>query len=175
MQAAEIAPTNGNGKITPPTAAGQWTIAQIIEVLSRPLPESMLEQRTQGGSTLTYIPWHTANKILDKYAIGWTWEIRSIQTTSDRLFLVGRLSIPTADGLIWREATGTEVLKEEKVIKVPNPQKPSEKIILRDEYDRPVTEMKELAYGDSSSNSEGMAFRRCAAKFGLGLSLYGKK
>ena len=30
------------------------------------------------------------------------------------------------------------------------------------------------AYGDSSSNSESMALRRAAAKFGLGLSLYDK-
>ena len=29
-------------------------------------------------------------------------------------------------------------------------------------------------YGDSSSNSESMALRRAAAKFGLGLSLYDK-
>ena len=30
------------------------------------------------------------------------------------------------------------------------------------------------SYGDSSSNSESMALRRAAAKFGLGLSLYEK-
>ena len=30
------------------------------------------------------------------------------------------------------------------------------------------------SYGDSSSNSESMALRRAAAKFGLGLSLYDK-
>ena len=30
------------------------------------------------------------------------------------------------------------------------------------------------SYGDPSSNAESMAFRRCAAKFGLGLYLYDK-
>ena len=174
MQSTKIAPTNGNGKTTPPTYAGEWTIAQIIEALSRPLPESMLEERKQGGATIVYIPWYTVNKVLDKYAIGWSWEVRSIHTTADRLFLIGRLSIPTSHGVVWREATGTETLKEEKMIKVPNPDRPSEKVILRDEYDRPVTEMKELAYGDVSSNSESQSFRRCAARFGLGLHLYGE-
>lgn len=162
MQATQL--ETQNGKITPPIYTGEWTIAQIIEALSRPLPESMIEKRTQGGAKIPYIPWHTVNKVLDKYAPGWNWEVRSIQTTADRLFLIGRLSIPTAHGVIWREATGTETLKEEKVIKVPNPDKPSEKITLRDTYDRPVTEMKELAYGDTSSNAESQSFRRCAAR-----------
>jgi hypothetical protein len=32
--------------------------------------------------------------------------------------------------------------------------------------------MRELAYGDPSLNAESMAFRRAAAKHGLGLYLY---
>ncbi|QYO62305.1 hypothetical protein [Leptolyngbya sp. 7M] len=43
-----------------------------------------------------------------------------------------------------------------------------------DEYDRPMTDEVELAYGDPSSNAESMAFRRAAARFGLGLYLYSK-
>lgn len=90
-------------------------------------------------------------------------------TTCDRLFLVGRLTIPTCDGIVYREASGTELLKEEKTIWVgePNNRRP-----LKDDYDRPITEPRELAYGDPSSNAESMAFRRAAARFGLGLYLY---
>jgi hypothetical protein len=69
------------------------------------------------------------------------------------LFLTGRLTIPTAEGTLYREATGTEELKEI------NPK---------------TGEIRELVYGDPSSNSESMAFRRAAAKFGLGLYLYDK-
>lgn len=69
--------------------------------------------------------------------------------TSDRLFLVGRLTIITTEGHISREATGTELLKQ-------------------------TDGESELAYGDPSSNAESMAFRRAAAKFGLGLYLYSK-
>lgn len=69
--------------------------------------------------------------------------------TSDRLFLVGRLTIQTSEGFVMRESTGTELLK-------------------RDGGE------SELAYGDPSSNAESMAFRRAAAKFGLGLYLYAK-
>jgi hypothetical protein len=70
----------------------------------------MLATRKQGGTVLEYIPWHTAVKILDKYAPGWTWEVRTVSVAGDRLVLVGRLTIPTSEGNIYREATGTEFL-----------------------------------------------------------------
>ncbi len=65
----------------------------------------------------------------------------------------GRLILNTVDGIIWKEATGTELLKE---------------------WSEKKQEMTELAYGDPSSSAESMAFRRAAAKFGLGLYLYDK-
>jgi hypothetical protein len=160
-----------NGKLTPPTAPNEWTLTQIITALSRPLPRSILQQRRQGNTPINYLPWYEANRILDKYCPGWTWEVRQVITTRDRLFLVGRLTIPTAEGTVYREATGTELLKDQKEIWIgekPNCQ------LLKDDYDRPLTEPKELAYGDPSSNAESMAFRRAAARFGLGLYLYDK-
>lgn len=56
-----------------------------------------------------------------------------------------------------REATGTEELKE-----------------LTTDKTTGETITRELAYGDPSSNAESMAFRRAAARFGLGLYLYDK-
>jgi Rad52/22 family double-strand break repair protein len=141
-----------------PAGPRDWTIATIIEALSRPLPESMLKNRKQGGANLAYIPWHTVNRILDKYAPGWTWEITNTVATADRFIITGRLTIPAAEGNIYREATGTEALKEEYFDK-----------------DAGAKKFREIAYGDVSSNAEGMAFRRCAARFGLGLYLYEKK
>jgi hypothetical protein len=163
--------TSKNEQITPPRHPGEWSIDQIITALSRPLPKSVLNGKKLGGNSIPYLPWYEASRILDKYAPGWTWEIRSITTTSDRLFLIGRLTIPTSNGTVYREATGTELLKEDKEIWIgekPNRQQ------LKDEFDRPITEPRELAYGDPSSNAESMAFRRAAARFGLGLYLYGK-
>jgi hypothetical protein len=130
-------------RLTPPSAPGEWSLAQIQSALSRPLPKSMLATRKQGGTTLEYIPWHTAVKVLDKYAPGWEWRIVSVTTGGDRLVLVGELAIPTSDGLVTRQATGSE-------------------------------ELNCSSFGDSSSNSEGMSFRRAAAKFGLCLYLYEK-
>lgn len=144
-------------RIVAPSKPGEWSIAQIIAALSRPLPNSMIETRKQGNANLKYIPWHTANTILDKYAPGWEWSILKLELSSDRIFLVGRLSIPCLEGVVSRDATGTEELKEEYFDK-----------------EEKVKKIRELAYGDPSSNSESQAFRRAAAKFGLGLYLYKK-
>ena len=137
----------------PPQQPGEWTIAQITAALSRPLPKSITASRKQGGKEITFIPWHQVNRILDKYAIGWTWQIVTMTTTDDRIFVTGRLTVPTADGDVSRDAIGTEELKE---------------------TNSKTGEVKERAYGDPSSNAESMAFRRAAARFGLGLYLYDK-
>lgn len=141
----------------PPVPIRRLEESEIIKMLSRKLPDSLLETKTLKGQKITFLSWKYIPPILDKYARGWSWEITHLQTTSDRIFLVGRLTIPTADGLVWREATGTEMLKEVKTDKV-------------------TGEMieREIAYGDPSSNAESMAFRRACAKFGLGLYLYKK-
>jgi hypothetical protein len=158
-----------------PAGPRDWTIGQIIGALSKPLPTSMLKTRKQGGANLIYIPWHTVNRVLDKYAPGWTWEITSTIATPDRLIVTGRITIPAQEGNIYREATGTELLKEDKPVMIPNPDNPDRKIALIDELGRTVLEPKEIAYGDPGSNAESQCFRRCAARFGLGLSLYDKK
>jgi hypothetical protein len=155
--AAALAAVPTAGTQQAPSRPGEWTIAQITAALSRPLPKSITASRKQGGKELTFIPWHQVNRILDKYAIGWTWQIVTMTTTDDRIFVTGRLTVPTADGDVSRDAIGTEELKEIKT----------------DIKTGEVT-IKERAYGDPSSNAESMAFRRAAARFGLGLYLYDK-
>ena len=110
----------------------------------------MLDTKKQGGQTITYLAWPTIADVLDKYAIGWAWTIET-SFSRDRIFVIGKLSIPCAEGEISRSATGTETLKREK-----------------------NGEECEHAFGDPSSNAEAMALRRCAAKFGLGRYLWKK-
>ena len=144
-------------KLTPPSHPGQWSLSQIQEALKRRLPDTMLKQLPADKGNARYLPWWSCNEVLDKYCPGWTWEIKETLISRDRIFVVGRLTIPTSEGNVYREASGTEELK-------------------RQAYDKKMgryTE-KEIAYGDPSSNAESMAFRRCAARFGLGLYLYQK-
>lgn len=132
-------------------------IVEILADLNKQIPAKYLATRKQGGTQLTYLPWHTCCKLLDRCAPGWDYSITQIHTTSDRIFIIAQLTIRAAEGDISREATGTEVLKEDYFDKVTN-----------------TTKTRELAYGDSSSNAESMALRRCASKFGLALYLYEK-
>ena len=143
--------------VIPPVPVSKLEETEIIKMLSRKIPDCLLQKKKVGGTQITFLSWKYIPQILDKYARGWCWEITHLQSTADRIFLVGRLTIPTAEGLVWREATGTECLKETKTDKVTG------EIIER-----------EIAYGDPSSNAESMAFRRACAKFGLGLYLYKK-
>lgn len=87
------------------------SITQIIADLSKPLPERHLRTRKQGGQEISYIEWHTAVKYLDYYAPGWSFEIRSVGQVGDLCVVVSRITIPTLEGPIWREATGSETVK----------------------------------------------------------------
>lgn len=124
------------------TTAGQLrSIREIVKDLSKPIAQKHLRKRKQGGKEISYLAWHDAVKYLDHFAPGWCYEIRSIDSIAGKLILTVRLSIPSLEGIIYREATGQE----------------------DEDLD---------SYGNSSSNSESMALRRAAAKFGLGLHLY---
>jgi hypothetical protein len=122
------------------------SINEIIADLSKPIKPRHIRQKVRGGQTLEFIPWYHAVKYLDLYAPGWSYEVRTVTWFESRLILTVRLSIPCLEGVIYREATGTEEEPEEG----------------------------EKMYGDPSSNAESMALRRAAAKFGLGLYLYHK-
>jgi len=120
------------------------SINEIINDLHKPILKRHLRTRRQGGKEITYIAWYDAAKYLDLFAPGWSHEIRSIQQIAGKIVITIRISVPTLEGIIYREATGSE----------------------DEDTD---------SYGDAFSNSESMALRRCAAKYGLGQHLYRDK
>ena len=117
------------------------SIRDIVKDLTKPVAKRHQRTRKQGGKEIQYIAWHDAIKYLDHYAPGWCYEVRSMDSIGGKLILTVRLSVPCAEGVVYREATGQE----------------------DEDLD---------SYGNSSSNSESMALRRAASKFGLGLYLY---
>ncbi|HEY0427309.1 MAG TPA: Rad52/Rad22 family DNA repair protein [Pyrinomonadaceae bacterium] len=84
------------------------SIRDIVRDLSKPVAKRHLRTRKQGGKELTYIAWHDAVKYLDHYAPGWCYEVRSIDSIAGKLILTIRLSVPCAEGIVFREATGQE-------------------------------------------------------------------
>ncbi len=124
-----------------PVKPGEWNLSAIVEALSKPLPASLLETKKLGGRAISFIPWHKAVLVLDKYCPGWQFRITSTQQIGDELIMVGSLTIPTADGDVTRESTGSE-------------------------------KVNTTGYGETAANAESQCFRRCCARFGLGLYLY---
>ena len=92
----------------PDTENGFRSIREIVKDLSKPVAKRHLRTRKQGGKELQYIAWHDAVKYLDHYAPGWNYEVRSIQNIAGKLILTVRLSVPCAEGIVYREATGQE-------------------------------------------------------------------
>ncbi len=84
------------------------SIREIVRDLSKPVAKRHLRTRKQGGKELTYIAWHDAVKYLDHYAPGWCYEVRRIDSIGGKLILTIRLSIPSLEGVVYREATGQE-------------------------------------------------------------------
>jgi hypothetical protein len=126
-------------------------LSDILEDFQQPIRPRHLETKTTGGTELTYCPWHRVARYIEHYTRGhWSKDVR-IETTDDRIFVTVTLTIEAADATVSRTATGTEKLRK---------------------VDPETGEVRDIPYGDPSSNAESMAFRRAAANFGLGLHLY---
>jgi hypothetical protein len=89
-------------------ADGPRSIREIISDLSRPVNPQRLKQRQQGGKNLDFLPWYQAVRYLNNFAAGWTYEIRSVSELRDMCVVTVRITIPSSDGPVWREATGIE-------------------------------------------------------------------
>lgn len=83
-------------------------IADIINDLSKPIPPRLLQTKTVGGQKIQFIPWYTAVRFLDLYAPGWNYEVRHVTGIGGKLIIVSRITVPCAEGLVYREATGQE-------------------------------------------------------------------
>lgn len=125
---------------------GLRPLREIIADLAKPFADRHLKQKALKGTKITFASWYIYVKYLDLYAPGWSGEVRDVTQLGSRVVVTYRITIPCAEGLVWREATGQE-----------------------SDWD----EDEETKYGDPSANAEAAAFKRAAAKFSLGLYLYG--
>lgn len=87
---------------------GLRSIREITKDLSKPIAQKHLRKRRQGGKEITYLAWHDAVKYLDHYAPGWCYEIRHMDSIAGKVILTVRVSIPSIEGITYREATGQE-------------------------------------------------------------------
>jgi Rad52/22 family double-strand break repair protein len=109
--------TNTNEQIKPAPLADDVapfrSIAAIIRDLSAPLHKRHLKTKpaSRAGGEITFIEWHTAVKFLDYYAPGWSYHVKSVAQVGNLVAVVASISIPAAEGVITREATGCESME----------------------------------------------------------------
>ena len=134
--------TNGTSFPSP----GQRPIAEILADLQKPIPKRLLEQKPATGGRnsqmLTYCPWHRVQRILNHYTGGCCSYAVRERTITDEHVFM-------TVRITIHAADG--------------------------DFVRDGTGLERLdvsSYGDPQSNAESMAFRRAAARFGLGLHLY---
>ena len=121
---------------------GPRRLSDILEDLKKPIPKRLLESKRLSGNEITYVPWHRAQKILDHYTRGF-WEYQVIEKRE-----IGDDFCMTVEiSVCCVEGTFTRQGTGRE-------------------------EMSVDSFGDPQSNAESMAFRRAAAKWGLGLDLY---
>lgn len=88
-------------------------VQDIIADLSKKIADRHLAGKPadkSGNTKIIFIPWYNAVRYLDNFAPGWCYEVTKIHTDDKRIYVTARITIPCAEGLIYREATGTEVL-----------------------------------------------------------------
>lgn len=125
-----------------PESDGPRPLADILTDLRKPIPERLLETKRIQGQGITYVPWYRAQKILNHYTRGF-WEYEITERTFTDTHILLTVRI------IVHAAEGV--------------------------FHREGTGIESLdveSFGDPQSNAESMAFRRAAAKWGLGLHLY---
>lgn len=137
-------------KTTPPAKedppSGARPIAAILADLRKPIPKRLLEQKpassARNAPMLTFCPWYRVQRMLNHYTNGFC----SYEVRE-------------------RTITGKHILMTVRIT-----------IQAREgTFYRDGTGLERLdveRYGDPQSNAESMAFRRAAARFGLGLHLY---
>ena len=79
-----------------------------LAAIAAPLPASAVSTKSLKGSRIDFITWHDACALMDLRAPGWSYEVREVGHIKGLVFMTVRVTIPTDDGLIYRDATGNE-------------------------------------------------------------------
>lgn len=146
MTDPQRSPTTSPSNGATASPSGRRPIGDILADLQKPIPDRLLEQkpatRARNAQMLTYCPWHRVQRILNHYTGGFCSYEVRERTLTDEYILM------TVRITIHAE---------------------------EGDFVRDGTGLERLDvsnYGDPQSNAESMAFRRAAARFGLGLHLY---
>jgi hypothetical protein len=83
------------------------SILEILKDFQQPVPERFTKSKVLKGQRIIFVPWYNYIKLLEFYAPGFQWEVRT-RHIGDRTVVEGRLTLLALEGEFVREATGTE-------------------------------------------------------------------
>jgi hypothetical protein len=133
-------------------APDSMAFGAIVRALSQPLEPKYLSIKEVQGVKMPYVSWHVVTAILDRIAVDWDYALEPYQVVPLDIhsggFVVCRATVIIAGRRRMGQGNAALISKQ-------------------------AGEGKR-SYGDPFSNSESMALRRAAAKFGLGRYLYNK-
>jgi hypothetical protein len=116
--------------------------AAISEDLHEPVPKRLIEKKKKGGATIDFVPWYRVQRILHFHTNGY-WHYE----VKSREVIGDRLCLTVQITIEAAEGSFTRCATGSETLDTDS-------------------------YGDFQSNAESMAFRRAAARFGVGLHLY---
>lgn len=91
-------------QIIPPAAPGVWSLSKIQLALSRPIPNVHIVEGEVAGRLRRMVAYRTLVLALDRYAPGWSWEVRNRTELQGLLWVTGRLTVVASDGNTYRDA-----------------------------------------------------------------------
>lgn len=122
--------------------AGRRPWDEISEDLHEDVPPRLVEQKKRGGNKIDFVPWYRVQRLLQFYTNGY-----------------------------WNyEVVDREIIKDRLCLTVQITIESEDGAMIRQATGSETLDTD--SYGDFQSNAESMAFRRAAARFGLGLHLY---
>lgn len=122
--------------------AEKRAFSAISEDLHADVPPRMIQSKTRGGTKIDFIPWYKVQRLLQFYTNGY-WSYEVV----DREIIKDRICLTVMITIHAAEGDFTRMATGSETLDTDS-------------------------YGDFQSNAESMAFRRAAARFGLGLGLY---
>lgn len=95
-----------------PSVSPLKSAADTLLALSQPVDKrhykSFQVGKGEKQSTLTYIPWGVICKCLHSRAPQWNFEVQEVKELAGSVVVVGRLTIPTSDGVLHFSGVASE-------------------------------------------------------------------
>lgn len=108
VKVSKVERLNSTEVPAPPSFAN--SAKHLAAVLGSPIDERHRRSLKKGNVTLDYYSWATLCKCMHHRAPGWSFELKDVKVLAEQVVVIGRLTIPCADGQLTYDAVSSEPL-----------------------------------------------------------------